>query len=130
MRTAVRCLTYRKIPLSTGLYPSFSRATALPLIFVMGMNGLMTVVDALFLGHYVGAAALGAVTLMFPLYMLIIALATLVGTGMASPPRPSPRRPSLHRRAPRLRQRPLAGDHHRRGADPGLCFAGAGRWSR
>ena len=58
--------------------------TALPIIFVMGMNGLLTVADALFLGHYVGPSALAAVTLMFPVYMLIVALATLVASGMSS----------------------------------------------
>ena len=63
--------------------PIYAR-TALPIIFVMGMNGCLTVADALFLGHYVGPAALAAVTLMFPAYMLIVALSTLVGTGMSS----------------------------------------------
>jgi len=58
--------------------------TALPIIFVMGMNGLLAVVDAVFLGVFVGPEALGAVTLMFPLYMLIVALATLVAGGMSS----------------------------------------------
>ena len=58
--------------------------TALPIIFVMSMNGLLTLVDALFLGRYVGAQALAAVTLIFPLYMLIVALATLVSNGMSS----------------------------------------------
>jgi len=58
--------------------------TALPIIFVMSMNGLLAVVDAVFLGIYVGPDALGAVTLMFPLYILIVALATLVASGMSS----------------------------------------------
>ncbi|MEP1931690.1 MAG: MATE family efflux transporter [Roseibium sp.] len=58
--------------------------TALPIIFVMAMNGLLTVVDAMFLGVYVGADALGAVTLMFPATMLVIALSTLVSNGMSS----------------------------------------------
>lgn len=58
--------------------------TALPIIFVMGMNGLLAVADALFLGHYVGPDALAAVTLMFPIYMLIVALSTLVSNGMSS----------------------------------------------
>ena len=58
--------------------------TALPIIFVMAMDGLLSVVDALFLGHYVGPDALAAVTLMFPIYMLIIALSTLVSNGMSS----------------------------------------------
>jgi len=58
--------------------------TALPIIFVMGMNGLLAVADALFLGHYVGPQALAAVTLMFPIYMLIVAFSTLVANGMSS----------------------------------------------
>lgn len=58
--------------------------TALPIIFVMGMNGLLTVVDALFLGHFVGPDALAAVTLMFPVYMLVVSLSSLVSGGMSS----------------------------------------------
>lgn len=68
----------------TGPMWSIYAKTALPIIFVMGMNGLLSVADALFLGRYVGPDALAAVTLMFPLYMLIIALATLVSSGMSS----------------------------------------------
>tara|TARA_R110000868_G_scaffold53744_5_gene168562 strand:+ start:1496 stop:2890 length:1395 start_codon:yes stop_codon:yes gene_type:complete len=71
--------TYTHGPLG----PIFVR-TALPIIFLMAMNGLLTVVDAIFLGVYVGPDALGAVTLMFPLFMLIVALSTLVANGMAS----------------------------------------------
>ncbi len=67
-----------------GSLPAIYAKTALPIIFVMGMNGLLTVADALFLGHYVGPQALAAVTLMFPLFMLMVALATLVGSGMSS----------------------------------------------
>lgn len=68
----------------TGSLGAIYVKTALPIIFVMGMNGLLTVVDALFLGHYVGPEALAAVTLMFPAWMLIVATATLVGGGMSS----------------------------------------------
>lgn len=58
--------------------------TAGPIIFVMGMNGLLSVTDALFLGRYVGPDALAAVTMMFPAYMVIVASATLTGSGMSS----------------------------------------------
>jgi putative MATE family efflux protein len=64
--------------------PALYARTAAPIIFIMGMNGLLTVIDAFFLGRYVGADALTAVTLMFPAYMLLVALATLVAGGMAS----------------------------------------------
>ncbi|WP_163849556.1 MATE family efflux transporter [Pseudooceanicola aestuarii] len=58
--------------------------TAVPIIFVMAMNGLLAVADALFLGLHVGPEALAAVTLMFPLYMLVVAVSTLVSNGMSS----------------------------------------------
>lgn len=71
-------------PYTTGPLGRIFAKTALPIIFVMGMNGLLTVVDAMFLGRYVGADALGAVTLIFLLFMLIVALASLVFNGMSS----------------------------------------------
>ncbi|WP_297767497.1 hypothetical protein [uncultured Roseovarius sp.] len=46
----------------TGLLGPIYARTALPIIFVMGMNGLLAVAEALFLGHFVGADALAAVT--------------------------------------------------------------------
>ncbi|MHB0951538.1 MAG: MATE family efflux transporter [Allorhizobium sp.] len=58
--------------------------TALPIVFVMSMNGFLTVVDAIFLGVFVGPEAVGAVTVVFPVYMLIVALAALVSAGMSS----------------------------------------------
>jgi len=67
-----------------GSLPALFARTATPIIVVMGVNGLFTVVDAYFLGAYVGADALTAVTLMFPLYMLLVALSTLVSNGFAS----------------------------------------------
>jgi Na+-driven multidrug efflux pump len=39
--------------LTGPLGPIYAR-TALPIIFVMGMNGALAVVDALFLGHFAG----------------------------------------------------------------------------
>lgn len=64
--------------------PTLFVRNALPIIAIMMMNGLMTVIDAIFVGAYVGADALAAVTLMFPLFMLMVALASVVGTGSAS----------------------------------------------
>ncbi|MBU2867227.1 MATE family efflux transporter [Pacificibacter marinus] len=58
--------------------------TAVPIIFIMSMNGLLSVMDAMFLSHYVGPNALAAVTLMFPIFMLIVACSTLVSSGMSS----------------------------------------------
>lgn len=58
--------------------------TATPIILVMLVNGLFNLVDAWFLGVFVGAEALTAVTLMFPLFMMLIATATVVGNGFSS----------------------------------------------
>ena len=73
-----------KIIFTEGNLVSIYAKSALPIIFVMGMSGLLTVVDAIFLGIYVGSKALASVTLIFPIYMLITALATLVSSGMSS----------------------------------------------
>ena len=59
-------------------------ANALPMMLIMVMSGLLTVVDAVFLGHFVGADALAAVSVVFPVVMITIALSTLVGGGMSS----------------------------------------------
>lgn len=47
--------------LTGPLGPIYARS-ALPIIFVMGMNGALAVADALFLGHFSGANVLAAVT--------------------------------------------------------------------
>lgn len=69
--------------LSAPIAALFAR-TAVPMILVMVVNGLFSLVDALFLGLYAGADALTAVTLTFPVSMLLIALLTMCGSGMAS----------------------------------------------
>jgi putative MATE family efflux protein len=58
--------------------------TALPIIFVLMINGLYNVINAWFLGNYVDKLALTAVTLVFPLQLAMFAMATLVASGMAS----------------------------------------------
>jgi Na+-driven multidrug efflux pump len=58
--------------------------TALPIVLLTSVTGLLTVVDAVFLGAFVGPEALTAVTMVFPVSMLMVALATMISTGMAS----------------------------------------------
>lgn len=69
--------------LSGPLGPMFLR-TAAPIIFMMLTNGIQALIDAWFLGVFVGAEALAAVTLMFPIFMLMVAMSSLVSNGMAS----------------------------------------------
>jgi putative MATE family efflux protein len=59
-------------------------ANALPMMVMMLMSGLLAVIDAAFLGHFVGPDALAAVSLVFPILMITIALSTLVSGGMSS----------------------------------------------
>jgi len=68
----------------SGSLPAVFAKTAAPIILVMLVNGSFTLVDAYFLGAFVGADALTAVTLTFPLFMLILAVSTLVSSGFSS----------------------------------------------
>lgn len=67
-----------------GSVPATFARTALPMILLTSVNGLLTVADAILLGLFVGPQALAAVTLMLPASMLLLALATMVSSGMAT----------------------------------------------
>ncbi len=69
--------------LNSGITKTFVSA-ALPIIMFMTAHGLYGVVDAYFLGKYIGAKALSAVTLTFPVQALIFAISNLFAKGMAS----------------------------------------------
>ena len=58
-------------------------SNALPMAVVMSMGGLLNVIDGIFVGRFVGAQALAAVSLAFPVVMLLAALTTLAGGGMS-----------------------------------------------
>lgn len=59
-------------------------SNALPMAVVMSMGGLLTVVDGVFVGRIIGPDALAAVSLAFPVAMVLSALTTLAGGGMSS----------------------------------------------
>ena len=67
-----------------GSLPVLFAKTASPIILIMLLNGLFALVDAWFIGVFVGAEALTGVTLMFPVYMLLVALSGLVSSGLSS----------------------------------------------
>ena len=56
----------------------------MPIILVMVVNGTVPVIDGIFLGLFVGADALTAVSTSFPLFMILLAMSTWVGAGTAS----------------------------------------------
>ncbi len=57
---------------------------AAPIAVGMMVNGLYNVVDAIFVTRAIGVNAMGGISIIFPIQMFIFALATLVGSGMAS----------------------------------------------
>lgn len=67
-----------------GSLPALFARTAAPIILIMTINGLYVVADAYFIGLYAGADALSAVSLIFPMMMMMVALQTLVSSGMSS----------------------------------------------
>lgn len=71
-------------PFLHGWLPGLFARTAIPIVAVMLVNGLYVVVDAYFLAAYARPDALSAVTLIFPCLMMVLALQTLVASGMAS----------------------------------------------
>ncbi|MBK5923700.1 MATE family efflux transporter [Rhodovulum sulfidophilum] len=58
-------------------------SNALPMAVVMSTSGLLNVVDGIFVGRFIGAQALAAVSLAFPVVMMLTALTTLTGGGMS-----------------------------------------------
>ncbi len=57
---------------------------AAPIAVGMMVHGLYNVVDAIFVTRVIGVDAMGGISIVFPIQMFIFALATLVGSGMAS----------------------------------------------
>jgi putative MATE family efflux protein len=57
---------------------------AVPIAVGMMVHGLYNVVDAIFVTRAIGVNAMGGISIVFPIQMFIFALATLVGSGMAS----------------------------------------------
>jgi putative MATE family efflux protein len=55
-----------------------------PLFFGTAVQAIYNVVDTIFIGHYVGAPGLAALSLVFPLQMLAMGLGQMVGMGGAS----------------------------------------------
>ncbi|WP_302295454.1 MATE family efflux transporter [Pyramidobacter piscolens] len=57
---------------------------ALPATVGVLANALYNIVDRVFIGHYVGAEGLAAVSVVFPVILLVVAFSALIGVGTAS----------------------------------------------
>lgn len=64
--------------------PGLFFGMAAPIAVGMMVHGLYNVVDAIFVTRVIGVDAMGGISIVFPIQMFIFALATLVGSGMAS----------------------------------------------
>jgi len=59
-------------------------AYALPSILAMLVSGAYYLVDGIFVGHYVGAAGLAGINLVYPVIMVLIGLAAMISMGAAT----------------------------------------------
>ncbi|MGY3885339.1 MATE family efflux transporter [Aeromonas aquatica] len=57
---------------------------ALPSILAMLVSGAYYLVDGIFVGHYVGAAGLAGINLVYPVIMVLIGLAAMLAMGAAT----------------------------------------------
>lgn len=57
---------------------------SLPSIIAMVVNAIYNVVDRIFIGRFAGEEALAALTIAFPVMMIIFALATLIASGSSA----------------------------------------------
>lgn len=56
----------------------------LPAITAMIVNGMYTVVDGFFIGHYIGAEGLAGINILWPLFGMAIGIGTMIGTAASS----------------------------------------------
>ncbi|WP_339014050.1 MATE family efflux transporter [Aeromonas popoffii] len=57
---------------------------ALPSVMAMLVSGAYYLVDGIFVGHYVGAAGLAGINLVYPVIMVLIGLAAMISMGAAT----------------------------------------------
>lgn len=81
---SVRHALHQDNPFLTAPIGRLFWSNALPMAVVMSMGGILNVLDGIFVGRFIGAEALAAVSHAFPVAMVLAATSTLVGGGMSS----------------------------------------------
>lgn len=69
------------VPLSATPINKLFLQMAMPMVFGMVINGMYNLVDAFVVSRFIGNSAMAAVSIAFPLQMIIIALAATVSNG-------------------------------------------------
>ncbi|WP_105167965.1 MATE family efflux transporter [Pseudoalteromonas sp. T1lg23B] len=77
-------LDHADTPLLTSNITKQFLLIAIPTTLGMVINGLYSFVDAIFISKGIGSHAMAAVSAVFPIQMLLIAISTMLGSGMAS----------------------------------------------
>ncbi|MCF6435728.1 MATE family efflux transporter [Pseudoalteromonas sp. MMG022] len=77
-------LNHEDTPLLTSNIAKQFVLIAIPTTLGMVINGLYSFVDAIFISKGIGSHAMAAVSAVFPIQMLLIAISTMLGSGMAS----------------------------------------------
>ena len=57
---------------------------SLPMFFGMSMQSIYTIVDTIFLGHYVGSLGIASLSVVFPIQMMTMGVGSMVSVGGAS----------------------------------------------
>lgn len=68
---------------NTPIFPLFMQ-TAIPICIGMLVIGLYNLVDGIFIARWVGADAIGAVSMVFPMQMLIASVGAMISSGTAA----------------------------------------------
>ncbi|MCI6260313.1 MATE family efflux transporter [Pyramidobacter sp. SM-530-WT-4B] len=71
-------------PMGSAPIPRLILRFALPATVGVLANALYNIVDRVFIGHYVGAEGLAAISVVFPIILLVVAFSALIGVGTAS----------------------------------------------
>ncbi|CAM4147655.1 MATE family efflux transporter [Pseudoalteromonas byunsanensis] len=77
-------LEHTDTPLLTSNITKQFLLIAIPTTLGMVINGLYSFVDAIFISKGIGSHAMASVSAVFPIQMLLIAISTMLGSGMAS----------------------------------------------
>lgn len=72
------------ITMGTDPVPRLVAQFSLPAITSVLVMALYYIVDGMFIGHYVGPDGLAAITVLFPLFVIVGALSSLVGAGSSA----------------------------------------------
>ena len=81
---SVRHAVQQDNPFLTAPIGRLFLSNAISMAVVMALGGIFNVIDGIFVGRLIGPQALAAVSLAFPVAMVLPALSTLVGGGMSS----------------------------------------------